>query len=167
MKADVIVVLGAAVWPDEQPSPSLLRRVNKSVDLYKSGYADNIIMSGGMGRYPPAEAVIMKKIALQNGIPSDRIITEDQSTSTYQSAVNCLSMMNENKWEDLIVVSDSYHLTRSVFLFRALGKSTQGMPPDEGRGDTKLWKWVYFHLRELAALPWYAIKVAVHRIRGK
>ena len=160
MKADVIIVLGAAVWPNEEPSPSLARRVDKSVDLYKLGHADNIIMSGGIGRYPPAEAVVMKRIALESGVPEERILIDDKSINTYQSAVNCLHIMNNNNWVNPIIVSDSYHLIRSVFLFKAFGQSAEGISPDQGRGETKLWKWIYYHLRETVALLWYAIKIA-------
>jgi len=160
MKADVIVVLGAAVWPNEKPSPSLLRRVKKSIDLYKSGHAENIIMSGGVGRHPPAEAVVMKRIALESGIPEERILIDDRSTNTYESAINCSAIMNNNNWVKLIVVSDSYHLIRSVLLFNAFGKYAKGIKSDHGKGDTKLWKWIFYHLREVVALPWYAIKIA-------
>ncbi|MCB2263087.1 MAG: YdcF family protein [Candidatus Thiosymbion ectosymbiont of Robbea hypermnestra] len=167
MKRDVIIVLGAAVWPDGQPSPSLARRVGKSVDLYKSERAENIIMSGGIGKYPPAEAIVMKRIALEGGVPEERIFMDEKSTNTYQSAINCLAIMNNHDWGDAIVVSDSYHLTRSVFLFKALGKPAEGIPSAQGRGKTKRWKWLFYHFREVLALFWYTFRIAIYILQGQ
>ena len=55
---DVIVVLGAAVWPGGQPSPALQRRVMHAVDLMQRGYAAYLLVTGGMGQYPPTEASV-------------------------------------------------------------------------------------------------------------
>ena len=59
----VIVVLGAAVWEGGQPSPALKRRLLHGVKLWKEGNAKYIIVSGGIGKHPPSEAAVMKKLA--------------------------------------------------------------------------------------------------------
>src|SRR5215467_5275333 len=79
---DVIVVLGAAVWPGEQPSPALQRRVLHAVDLLQRGYAAYLLVTGGVGKYPPAEAVVMQRLAVAHGILPQHILCEDQATST-------------------------------------------------------------------------------------
>ena len=48
---DVIVVLGAAVWPGAQPSPALQRRILHAVDLLQRGYAAHLLVTGGVGKY--------------------------------------------------------------------------------------------------------------------
>jgi vancomycin permeability regulator SanA len=45
---DVIVVLGAAVWPGGQPSPTLQRRTLHAVDLLQRGYATYLLVTGGL-----------------------------------------------------------------------------------------------------------------------
>src|SRR5882724_3797868 len=65
---DVIVVLGAAVWPGGQPSPTLQRRVMHAVDLMQQGYAVYLLVTGGMGHYPPTEAEVMQRLAVAHGI---------------------------------------------------------------------------------------------------
>src|SRR5215467_14395588 len=79
---DVIVVLGAAVWPDEQPSPALQRRILHAVDLLQRGYAAYLLVTGGVGKYPPAEAAVMQRLAVAHGISPQHILCEDQATST-------------------------------------------------------------------------------------
>ena len=66
---DVIVVLGAAVWPGGQPSPALQRRILHAVDLWQQGYAVYLLVTGGVGKYPPAEAAVMQRLAVAHGIP--------------------------------------------------------------------------------------------------
>ncbi|MCK9907436.1 YdcF family protein, partial [Frankia sp. Cpl3] len=47
-KADVAIVLGAAVW-DGGPSPGLKERLNEALLLYKQQYVPYLIVSGGLG----------------------------------------------------------------------------------------------------------------------
>jgi hypothetical protein len=53
------VVLGAAVLKDGGPSPTLLRRTLAAVLLLQKGFADKMIASGGVGRFQPAEAIVI------------------------------------------------------------------------------------------------------------
>src|SRR5436190_16587366 len=89
---DVIVVLGAAVWPDEQPSPALRRRVLHAVDLLQRGYASHLLVTGGVGKHPPAEAEVMQCLAVAHGIPHASIVLEDQATSPFESACRCRAL---------------------------------------------------------------------------
>ena len=54
--ADAVVVLGAAVWPGERPSPALQRRIDRGVELWQAGRAPVLVPTGGLGRYPPSAA---------------------------------------------------------------------------------------------------------------
>src|SRR5919202_4116394 len=83
---DVIVVLGAAVWPGGQPSPALRRRVLHAVDLLQRGHALHLLVTGGVGKYAPAEAEVMQRVAVAHGVPPPRVLCEDQATSTFESA---------------------------------------------------------------------------------
>ena len=128
---DVIVVLGAAVWPDGQPSPALQRRVLHAVDLLQRGYAAYLLVTGGVGKYPPAEAAVMQRLAVAHGIPPQHILCEDQATSTFASALRCCDMLRQRGWSRVLVVTDRYHLPRALFAFwscglRAVGQCSPG-----------------------------------------
>ena len=46
---ECILVLGCAVRPDGTPSPMLAERLDKGVQLYESGIAPKLLMSGDNG----------------------------------------------------------------------------------------------------------------------
>ncbi|MFH1113116.1 MAG: YdcF family protein [Pseudomonadota bacterium] len=162
-RADVIVVLGAAVWPGGLPSPALRRRLLHGTALVKEGMADVLVVTGGLGKCPPTEACVMKRLAVAEGIPQHKIILEEEGTTTLTSVRQCLRIMCENEWKSAVVVSDSYHLFRSVLLFRLFGVRAFGSAAKGGREANGALRWWYYHIRELMALPWTLIRAALHR----
>lgn len=162
---DVIIVLGAAVRKGGVPSSALRRRLLHGVWLMKQKKAGYLLVTGGTGRYPPAEACVMKQLALEQGIEPERIITEEKATNTFESAKLCISIMRRQKWNSALVVSDPYHLPRSVFLFRCLGIRASGSGAKGGRGSNTLLKWWYYHLREVLAFAWYVLLICSEKIK--
>lgn len=162
---DVIVVLGAAVWEGGIPSPSLRRRILYAIELIHRQKAGVLILSGGIGKYPPSEAQVMQQISLQQGINENQIILDEQAKSTLESAIICTQILQENQWDNVLIVSDHYHLLRAVVLFRLLGILAEGSSPDKKGIGTSRWQWWYLHLREIIALPWNILKVAIFKVR--
>ncbi|OEU68069.1 MAG: hypothetical protein BBJ57_11840 [Desulfobacterales bacterium PC51MH44] len=163
-KTDVIVVLGAAVWPGGIPSPSLRRRVLHAVELLQCGRSDVIIFSGGIGKNPPSEAQIMRQLAIEHGVSKDDIIIEEAAKSTFDSAVACSWIICENGWATALIVTDRYHLIRSAFLFRRFGiRVICSAPEDSGFGPRR-WKWWYLYTREFLAFPWSIFRVYARKI---
>jgi len=69
VKTDAAIVLGAAAWADK-PSPVLKERINHSIDLYKKGYVEKIIFTGGIGEGATySESEVAKKYAIEKGLP--------------------------------------------------------------------------------------------------
>src|SRR5262245_1001430 len=164
---DVIVVLGAAVWPGEQPSPALRRRVLHAVGLVQRGYAPHLLVSGGVGKYPPAEAEVMQRLAMAHGIPGASIVLEDQATSTFESAWRCRDLLGQHSWSRVLIVTDRYHLTRALLAFRSVGIRAGGSAVP-GKPARRLWQRWHYYLRERLALAWYlarAVPVALRRWR--
>ena len=91
--ADAIVVLGSAVWPNEQPSPSLTARTQRAIELYHEGYASHLILSGGLGRFPPEEAEVMRRLALEAGIPDQALVLDKEARSTRESLLQAREIM--------------------------------------------------------------------------
>jgi uncharacterized SAM-binding protein YcdF (DUF218 family) len=134
--ADVILVLGAAVWPGERPSPILLSRIQKGVELYHQGYADTLILSGGLGGNPPSEAEAMRRVAVQMGVPDAAIVLEDRSHSTQENIRNTAAIMAAHGWSSALVVSDPYHLYRACRMARDAGIDAQPVPAEDSHGWT-------------------------------
>lgn len=158
-KADVIVVLGAAVRSDGMPGPALRRRVLHAVRLWREGRADSLLLTGGVGRYPPAEARVMFRLALELGVPPACLILEETATDTLQNAAASTAILQARGWSKAIVVTDAYHLPRARRAFRHYGLRAIGNAPVlDRRARCSLWR---FYLREALAFPWYLLKLHV------
>jgi uncharacterized SAM-binding protein YcdF (DUF218 family) len=119
--SDVLVVLGARVFPGGVPSGSLQARVEKAVELYQRGLAPRLVFSGGVGVNPPSEAQVMRALAVQLGVPAEACILEEQSHSTEQNARYSAELLRSMGARRVLVVSDPYHLLRARQYFRLQG----------------------------------------------
>ena len=63
----------------------------------------------------------------------------------------------------IVVVSDKYHLVRGTLCFRVQGFEAIGSGPDRGTTGTPLFKWLYYYMRELVAVPYYLVLLATRR----
>jgi uncharacterized SAM-binding protein YcdF (DUF218 family) len=120
-KADAIVVLGAGVGPGGKAGKGLERRVLHAVRLYRKGWAPRIIMTGGVGTYPPAEAEVAAQLAMQKGVPRAAIVLENKSTSTWENAANATTICKKHGWKSVLLVSDPFHLWRAQRNFQKCG----------------------------------------------
>ena len=164
---DAIVVLGAAVWEGGIPSPSLRRRLLHGVKLLQQNQASILILSGGLGHYPPTEAKVMQRLAIAAGISNHQMILEPTATSTLESAIACTQIMRTRHWSRVVVVSDHYHLFRSVLLFRQLGVHVTGSAPDIRGWQVPRRQWFTHHCREVLALPWSLLRLWRRKIEGE
>jgi len=112
-KNNTIVVLGAAVWSNNQPSPSLSSRVGKAVELFNDGYGSKIILTGSNAPGEMSEAEVAYKYALSKGIDKKCVEYETLTTSTIEQ-VHFIqrNLLQRSGIGDIIVVSDEYHLMR-------------------------------------------------------
>lgn len=149
----VAVVLGAAVWPGGQPSPTLRRRVLHAVELFRQGRVSHVICCGGLGRFPPREAEVMRQICLEEGLPDAAVLMEDQSHTTIENFANIRPILAGLGQPDLLIVTDAYHKWRALITARHFGLSAQATCPAMAgtAGHRVLKSW----LREIPALIYY------------
>ncbi len=111
-KADAILVLGAQVKADGQPSLMLKERLNTGIQLFKDGAADRIIMSGDHGSDDYDEVNAMKSYAIDHGVPSECIFMDHAGFSTYDSMYRAKEIFQARS---LVVVTQEYHLYRALY----------------------------------------------------
>ncbi len=106
------VVLGAAVWTNE-PSPSLKSRVDKAFKLYQNGSVQKIQLTGGNAPGELSEAEIAYDYLKTKHISTNDVWIEKNTTSTTEQ-VQFIKWKLSAKPDvnDIIVISDSYHLPR-------------------------------------------------------
>lgn len=120
-KSDCIIVLGCRVY-GTVPSPFLVTRIEEGLRLYREGYGEHIIVSGGQGPGEDiSEARAMKNYLMNRGIEESRVIIEDKSTSTFTNLRYAKQKMLEHDLGAAIVVSNKYHLARASLMAKSLG----------------------------------------------
>ena len=140
-KIDCILVLGAGVWGDK-PSPMLQDRLDQAIELYKNKVSSKIIMSGDHGTKEYDEVNIMKKYAIEKGVPSEDIFMDHAGFSSYDSIYRAKAIFGAKK---IVVVTQEYHLYRALYIANSLGIDTYGVgaDPRQYAGAT------YRHVREI------------------
>ncbi len=123
---DAVVVLGASVLPSGAPSEALRRRIDHGVAVYFGRCARFLVVSGGIVAAPPAEAVLMREIALARGVPAERIVVEDASRNTFENAVYVGLILHREGWRRAVIVTDAFHLPRALYCFRRIGLAVEG-----------------------------------------
>ena len=119
--ADVAIVLGAAAYEGEV-SPVYRERINHGITLYKEGYVDKIIVTGGIGEgNDKSDAYYAQEYAISIGIPAEDVLTEDTSTITEENLENAKLIMEQNGYDTAIIVSDPLHMKRALLLARDAG----------------------------------------------
>ncbi len=127
-KSDAMIVLGCQIWGDS-PSDTLLYRLQKALEVYKKGYTDYIIVSGGQGpdeRYN--ESHVMKEWLKKNGVDGNKIIEETKATSTFENLKYSQKIMKERNLKTAIIVSSEFHMFRSLKLAKRLDLKAYGAP---------------------------------------
>lgn len=153
--ADCIVVLGAGVAADGTPSLSLRDRVAEGLELFEAGYAEWLVMSGGIDPdHGQSEPVAMRQLALEAGVSPERIVLDEAGKDTRASARSCAELFRERDWRRALVVSHGYHLLRAKSAFRREGVEVFTVPATETR---RLVREPYYVLRECAAWLFYAL----------
>ena len=110
---NVAVVLGAAVWSHNAPSPSLAARADKAVELLKEGEVNKIQLTGSNAPGELSEAEVAYNYIRSENVDTSKIWMEDKTVSTAEQIQYIKDhILTKKNIGNIIIVSDSYHLTR-------------------------------------------------------
>jgi uncharacterized SAM-binding protein YcdF (DUF218 family) len=101
-------------------------RVVHSMQLYKLGYIEKILVSGGNGRLieiEEKEADELKKVLLLMGVKEEDILIENNSRNTHESAVEVKKIFEQQniKPADCLLITSAFHMRRSAACFKKVG----------------------------------------------
>ena len=125
-KEDALVVLGAGI-NGKRITYVLADRLDRAVEYSRENPDALIVVSGGQGPGEDiSEADAMYGYLTSKGVPEDRIIKEDKSTSTYENFKFSKAIMDEILGKDYKVayVTNEYHIYRAGGIARNAGLST-------------------------------------------
>jgi vancomycin permeability regulator SanA len=153
--ADVAMVLGAGIHADGTPSDALRDRVNTAIELYKSHRVRALLMTGGIDPgHGGSEPAVMKRLAVEAGVPADAIVLDESGSNTQASVRNAVGLMRSAGWRDCLVVSHDYHLPRIKRMLDREGVRSYTVPAHEAR---PLLMGPYYRLREIIAWHYYLL----------
>ncbi len=102
-------------------------RVTHTLQLYKLGFIQKVLVSGGSGKLyevKKQEADEMAEVLILMGVPKEDIVIENTSRNTRESALAVTKMLgNKVKPEDCILVTSAFHIRRSKACFAKLGRN--------------------------------------------
>ncbi len=133
--ADCALVLGASVYENRKPSPMLQDRLDKAIELYKSGIVKKLLFTGDNGQVEYNEVESMKEYALDKGVKGKDIFLDHAGFSTYESVYRAKSIFEV---ESMIIVTQQYHEYRALYIAEKMGVTAQGVPAEKKSyvGDT-------------------------------
>lgn len=144
-KRNAIVLLGAGTikLPEKdkynedivQPSILAYSRINETVRLYldcrKSGHVCTILISGGDTHHSGhSEAAVYQKILYTLGIDRAHIILEPNSLNTYKNAEFSSTLLKQQHFDQIILVTSGIHMRRTLLYFSYFGIHAQPAPSD-------------------------------------
>ena len=137
-----IIVLGGGIR-GKRPSPLLQDRLDKAIELYFDNAAPKIIMSGDHGNNDYDEVNVMKSYAIEQGVPSEDIFMDHAGFSTYDTMYRAKNVFGINK---AIIVTQNYHIYRSLYIANKIGLDAYGVPVYKRRRNG-----VFREIREVLA----------------
>lgn len=123
-EAQVVIVPGALVYGNGLVSDALYDRVAEGVELYKKGRVKKILLTGDHGTRGYDEVNGMKKLTLKLGVPEEDIFLDHAGFNTYESMYRAKAVFNV---QNALVVTQDFHLSRSVYLARKSGIEAWGV----------------------------------------
>ena len=126
-KADCVLVLGAAVWGND-PSPMLKKRIDKGIEVLNATQIEYILMTGDGRESNYNEPETMSRYAISQSVDQQNIVQDQYGIRTYDSLWRAKYVLG---YESVIIITQSYHLNRAIYIARSLGLEVYGIACDD------------------------------------
>lgn len=130
----VAVVFGAKVQANGQPTRFLKDRLDAAIRLYKEDQVDVILLSGEKLHENFNEIDVMEKYLLDRGVKIEDTYLDGAGLDTYSTIYRT---KNIYQFDKVILISQSYHLKRALFLGKVFGLDCIGYNADSGPYKTE------------------------------
>ena len=154
--ADAIVVLGAREYSG-WPSSPFAARLDHALSLYEEGLAPLVIVAGGDPEgdsYTEAEAGT--RYLEFHSLPPQALLTIG-GDNTYENLREAETLAQREGLETMLVVSERFHMLRSLTMAEDLGIQAYGSPTRTSPRERNLAWRLYYTLREVSAYTAYSL----------
>ena len=124
------VVYGAKLNPDKSPGVYLKDRLDTALELYQNDKIDFIILSGERLDPDFNEIDVMEKYILERGVPIERTYLDTGGLDTYSTVYR---VKNIFLFDEVIYITQNFHLTRATFLGKLMGVNCVGLNADRSK----------------------------------
>lgn len=153
---DCALVLGAGVRADGSPSDVLRDRLDEALRLYRAGRVQRIIVSGDHAGPDYDEPNAMRRYLEENGVAPEAVFMDHAGLDTYSSVWRAKHVFGASR---IVVVTQSFHLSRALWCARALGMQAEG-----SAADVRVYRGiVWLELREIASRTKALVDVGIGR----
>ena len=87
-----------------------------------------MVMCGAGQEDGPSEAGVMASVAIADGVPAAGIILDDRSINTFENVAFGTTLVSGRSIHQLMVVTDGWHMPRTLMCCRALCISADPHP---------------------------------------
>ena len=108
-------------------NPFFVNRIEAATKLYQTGKIKKILVSGDNAEVSYNEPKAMQIALLDKGIPKEDIVLDYAGFRTLDSVIRARDVFGQN---DLIIISQEFHIKRAVYIARTLGIDAQGFVAD-------------------------------------
>lgn len=126
---DAVLVLGAKVYPDSNRMSDVLKdRVDTGLEVYRAGKANKILVSGDNGQEEYDEVNVMKNYLVEKDVAHEDLFMDHAGFDTYDSVFRAKNIFGIN---DLIIVTQEFHLPRALYIARSMDINVCGVIADK------------------------------------
>jgi uncharacterized SAM-binding protein YcdF (DUF218 family) len=157
------------VLANEQQSDGILGLVSYWRSVYAvrvwrwgNGKFERMVISGGSGGAPVSMAAAMREFVVSQGVPADRIVVEEKSTSTRENALFVKDIVKDWPGNKVVVTGDIHsYRTRKVFEKAGLPVVVRPYPETLKFANNRLNRWPLFW-----GLATEVVKIGYYQLKG-
>lgn len=155
---EFVVTLGAQIQGD-QPSLTLKKRLDKTVEFLNANLDAIVFVSGGQGVDEiQTEASVMARYLTEQGIDESRIVQETAASNTRENLMYSAELAEARGIDTsrVLIITSDFHMARARYIARSLGMEAYGL-------SSETWPWILkvnYTLREVFAFvkAWWAAR---------
>lgn len=141
-----VLILGAGVTSDGEPTRVLEGRLNTALSLWKAGKVRWFLVSGDNRTSTYNEPQAMRRWLVREGVPRTLIVEDYAGRRTYDSLRRARVVFG---LQHCIIVTSDFHLPRALYLAQAAELSAIGVPASTSDFEEK--NRMMFWAREIMA----------------
>lgn len=123
--AQTVIILGAGITKEGELSLIFKDRVDTAAAVYFAKKVEKILVSGDNSSLSYNEVVPVQEYLRTLGVPAEDIFLDYAGFDTYDTMYRARGVFAV---DSAVIVTQSFHLYRAVFLAEVLGLSVQGLP---------------------------------------